>query len=373
MKKIYFVFLVTILATAVSYAQTYRSYVKSTNSDPAIENLFISNTNGGLANAGMLDNDKPVKLQFTLTNYSISGIVPAGSCRIMLTLGTKFTMATNLNDIQNLPLSNYFKWMLRQAPDSRQYILFGLLEHDLPAKFSADLSFMLMPSKLGSSTIVSQLLVSNEKNPNNTLSDENPNNNFASVSYTNVKPFDALFLKFSAQPRSCNIDLRWSVQDKNTVVKQFVIETSNDGVAFNSVQTIAAATNTESYSYLLEKIEKSTITVRIKAESEIGQFLYSENIFVENICNTGFAISAYPNPMPALVTELTLQAKTGIFNGKYSITLSSANGGEVKRFEETYSNQVQVKLKIGTLPAGIYFITLTGEDKKQSIVKLAKL
>jgi hypothetical protein len=242
----------------------------------------------------------------------------------------------------------------------------------LPARFSGKVSFMLVPSKVGSSTVVCQLLVSNEKNPDNTLSDNNPNNNSTSLGYTNVKPLDIKFTQFSAKPRSCMLDVNWSVLDNAKEAKQFVIETSEDGLTFVSVKTILASGGI-TYSYLLEKMANVAVTVRVKAETENGQYLYSEKIYNNTICNTGFDVSIYPNPVQTAVTEVALQAKAGIFNGKYSIRLTNAEGKELKRTEETLKNQVAFKIKTGVLPAGIYFVTLIGEDEKPIILKLLKL
>jgi Secretion system C-terminal sorting domain len=372
MKKIAFVLLITFVTAVSSYGQSYNRHVTSSASDPAIENLVISNPTDGFVNTDMLVSGSPVKIQFTVLNNDNDAIVPSGSCRIMLTLGSKFKLGTDLNNLQSLPLSSYFKWMLKQAPDSKQYILFGILYKDLPAKFSGKASFMLVPSKVGSSTVVCQLLVSNEKNPNNTLSDNNPNNNSTSLTYTNVKPLEIKFTQFSAKARSCMLDINWSVFDNAKEAKQFVIETSEDGLTFVPVKTILASGGI-SYGYLLDKMVNAAVTVRVKAETENGQYLYSEKIYNNNICNTGFDVSIYPNPVQAEVTEVALQAKAGIFNGKYSIRLTNAAGNELKRIEETLKNQVQFKIKTGILPAGIYFITLIGEDEKPIILKLLKL
>jgi Secretion system C-terminal sorting domain len=372
MKKISFVLLITFVTAVSSYGQSYNRHVKSSSSDPAIENLIISNPTDGFVNTDMLVSGSPVKVQFNILNNDNDVIVPAGSCRVMLTLGTKFKLANDLNSLQSLPLSNYFKWMLKQAPDSKQYILFGILYKDLPARFSGKVSFMLVPSKVGSSTVVCQLLVSNEKNPDNTLSDNNPNNNSTSLSYTNVKPLDIKFTQFAAKARSCMLDINWSILDNAKEAKQFVIETSEDGLTFVPVKTIIASGGT-SYGYLLEKTANAAVTVRVKAETENGQYLYSEKIYNNNICNTGFDLSIYPNPVQAEITEVALQAKAGIFNGKYSIRLTNAAGNELKRTEETFKNQVQFKIKTGFLPAGTYFVTLIGEDEKPIVLKILKL
>jgi Secretion system C-terminal sorting domain len=371
MKKIIFVLLITIVTAVSSYGQSYSRHIKSSASDPAIENLTISDPTNGSVNTDMLVSGSPVKVQFTVLNKENAAIVPAGSCRVMLTLGSKFKLATDLNNLQSLPLSNYFKWVLKQASDSRQYILLGILYNDLPANFSGNASFMLVPSKVGSSTLVCQLLVSNEKNSENILADNNPNNNSASLSYTNVKALEMKFTQFTAKPRSCVLDLNWSIYDKDKEAKLFVIEASEDGINFVPVKTILASGGV-SFGYMLDKIANSVVTVRVKAETENGQYLYSEKIYSNDICKTGFDVSIYPNPVPSEVTEVALQAKDGIFNGKYSVKLSNATGNELKQTEQTFNNQVKVNIKTGILPAGVYFVTLIGEDKKPIVLKLVK-
>jgi Secretion system C-terminal sorting domain len=371
MKKIIFVLLITIVTAVSSYGQSYSRHIKSSASDPAIENLTISDPTNGSVNTDMLVSGSPVKVQFTILNKENAAIVPAGSCRVMLTLGSKFKLATDLNNLQSLPLSNYFKWTLKQSPDSKQYIVFGILHKDLPASFAGNVSFMLVPSKVGSSTVVCQLLISNEKNPDNILSDNNPNNNSASLSYTNIKALNIKFIQFTAKPRSCMLDMNWSVLDNAKEAKQFVIEASENGVSFVPVKTIQASGGV-SYGYLLEKMENTAVTVRVKAETENGQYLYSETIYKNDICNSGFDVSVYPNPVPSEITELALQAKAGIFNGKYSIKITNSAGSEIKRFEQTYKNAIQIKIKTEFLITGIYFVTLVGEDGKHVILKFVK-
>lgn len=372
MKKISFVLLLTIVTAVSSYGQSYSRHIKSSASDPAIEDLKISNPTDGFVNTDMLVSGSPVKVQFNVLNKEAAAVVPSGSCRVMLTLGSKFVLGTDLNNLQSLPLSNYFKWVLKQAPDSKQYILLGILIKDLPASFSGKVSFILVPSKVGSSTIVCQLLVSNEKNSNITLADNNPNNNSAALSYTNVKALEMKFTQFTAKPRSCLLDINWSVLDNTKEAKQFVIEASEDGINFVPVKTILAS-NAVSYGYMLDKIANSSVTVRIKVETENGQYLYSEKIYSNDICRSGFDVSVLPNPVPSELTEVSLQAKAGLFNGKYRVRISNAAGKELKQTEETFNNQVKIKIKTGFLPAGVYFVTVIGQDEKPTVLKFVKL
>ncbi len=371
MKKIA-ILLFSTCASTMLFAQTYSRHIKSSASDPAIQDLAITAANGETINTDLLATNLPVKLQFTVLNNDAQTAIPAGSCRIMLSLGTKFTMLSNINNQQALPLNNYFKWKLSQATDSRQYVLYGFLYRDLPAGFSSKVSFNLVPSKAGSSTVVCQLMVSNEKNPNNILSDNNPNNNNVSLAYTNLKSPEIKFTAFSAVSRLCLLDVKWAIEDKKAEAKEFVIETSNDnGLSFQPAYTLSA-TGGASFGYLLEKAFKAAVTVRVKAVSENGLYVYSDNITKNDICNTAFEIAVAPNPVPAQVTEVVLVAKAGIFNGKYVVSIINAAGAEVKQLSISTSNQTNVKITTGQISPGVYFIKLADENGKSAVAKLVK-
>ncbi len=167
------------------------------------------------------------------------------------------------------------------------------------------------------------------------------------------------------------LDLYWAKYDKDKEAKQFIVVTSDDGQTFNIVKVIAASKGL-SYGYLLDKIINGTATVRIKVETEDGRYLYSVSIFNNNICDIGFDVSIYPNPIPANVSEVSLQAKARIFNGKFSIKITNSAGCEMKRLELKYKNAIQIKIKTGFLITGIYFVTLTGEDGKTVVLKFVK-
>ena len=366
--------LLTTVAAAVSMAQatkTYDSYRKSSYSDPAIENFRISDAeDNATLNTDLIDMGKTVKAQFTLLNEDAQQMIPAGSCRIVISLGSKFTVATDLQDAAKLPLSQYFKWSAKPAPGSGQYIITGILYNDLPAKFSGRVAFKLMPLKVGTSTAVCQLQITNERNTR-VLSDMNPNNNYASLSYTNVKPLDIKFIRFSSVARGCLLDLTWAIYDEDKAADKLVIETAADGINFTPVQTIPASGGA-AYGYMLDKLAASNLTVRIKAATDNGQYVYSEKIVNSNNCKPGFEAAIYPNPIAHEATEALVVAKAGIFNGRYSIKVTTASGTEVRRMDATYNNQVQVKVKTGLLAAGMYFVTLTGEDEKPISLKMVK-
>lgn len=369
MNRIFIILLTTITVSA--FAQGNRLKPVS-YSDPALSNLQLSDRSGRAVNTNMLKMGSAVKIQFTMANIDDRNEVPAGSCQLKITLGTKFSLETDMLNVQNLPLADYFHWKLMQMPNSKQYVITGELYRDLAPDFSGKVSFILLPDKVGTSTLVCQLMVSNHKNHNTILSDISPSNNYLSMSYTNVKPMNVKFISFDAQPHSCLVDLNWAIYDEDKVIRNYVIETSDNGIAFSPVQTVLS-TGRAVYNYLLDRVSNTSLTVRIKAEAENGQYVYSENVFATNICNDAFDISLYPNPVAPEISEVRLLAKAGIFNGKYSIRIRDVMGKEMKQVEATFNNQVEVKWNTGFLTAGTYFITVTAENGKAITVKLIKL
>ncbi|HEX2684414.1 MAG TPA: T9SS type A sorting domain-containing protein, partial [Ferruginibacter sp.] len=269
-------------------------------------------------------------------------------------------------------LRSYFNWVMKQSPTSKQYIITGTLHRDLPAKFAGKIAFMLMPNKAGTSTLVCQLLLSNDRNTSSVLSDQAPTNNYLSMSYTNVKPLDIKFIRFDAASKACMVDLNWAIYDETKQAKQFVVETSANGSTFTPVQTIPAG-QAIAYSQVLDKLQSQDLAVRIKVEAANGQYIYSDEKSAKVNCSQATEIFLYPNPVSAEVAELTLRAKNGVFNGRYEIRITDASGAEVKKLEATYTNEAQVKLKTGKLAAGIYTLILTGEDGQPVTVKMVRL
>ena len=371
MKRISIAIIIMFLAK-VGFAQSFHRFVKSSASDPAINELAVTQPTGEVMNPDNLVTGSPVKIQFTVANNETQAVVPAGSCRIMLSLGTKFKLLTDLTDPQVLPLTNYFKWMLKQSAGSGQYNLFGILYRDLPANFSQKVSFLVQPFKEGSSTAICQLLISNERNPDNTLSDNNPNNNVASLSYTNLKAPAIKVVNFTAKGHACTVPLNWMVEDQDNELKECIIETSDDGVVFHPFATPGSSSD-HSYGFVLRNLPGNTITVRIKAVAYNDLYVYSEQLSVKDICNTDFSFVVTPNPSDQRITEISLIAKEGIFNGKYALSITNSAGEEMKRIVLSYDNQSAVKLNVNGLKAGVYFIRMKAENGKEVIAKMIRL
>jgi hypothetical protein len=338
-------------------------------SEPALSNLrFVDGSNTSV-NTDLLQLGSRVRMEFTVRNNHALNAVPEGTAMIKITLGTKFRMADDPNMVL-LPLNDYFNWTVTAPTHGAQQIITGVLYKELPANFSQQMSLNLIPWTAGNSTATCQLLINND-NAVTVLSDLNPNNNALTQAYKNVKPTGIKFLQFSAWPHACSVDMNWSLFDESKMAKKFTIETSADGINYTAVKTIMA-TGAGSYNLLLEGINAKSVTVRVKVEAQDGSFVYSTPQLVSNLCSGRFEIGLFPNPVPRDVTELSIIARSGIFNGKYNFKIVDAAGKEIKVIEASYNNQVTVKVGTGMLPAGAYIVNVMGEDGNTVGLKFVK-
>lgn len=365
-------YLLVLMAAAALTAQGQQQRISNKPSycDPALSSLRFTDAQSASVNMNRLAIGSPVNMEFTLSNNDALNAVPQGTCQVKITLGSKFRLATDLTSL-NLPLREYINWSMAPAPRGTQQIITGELYRDLPPRFSGQVRFSLMPFMEGGSTTTCQVLVSNHNNDRIILSDLTPGNNYLSAAYKNAKPIGIKFTQFDATARGCALELNWAVFDDEKLARKYSIEVSYDGINFQPARTVLS-TGGNSYTILLEGLNRKEVTVRIKAETADGDFVYSGNVYKGNLCNGKFEIGLFPNPVATDVTEVMLQAKAGIFNGKYSIVMTDAMGKEVKRTEANYANQVQVSFKTGFITSGAYMLTVTGEDGVSTVVRFVK-
>lgn len=373
MKKILLVLMTGLMLQG--QAQQYPLYSKGMStvsySDPAVSNLQFT-ANDIATSPDRLPVGVPVKISFVISNNEPLNAVPAGGMQVKITLGSKFQLATGLNQLPRLPLSEYFHWDIVAAPRNSQLIITGELIQDLPARFSNTIDFSMLPMREGSSTITCQVMISNN-NPHVILSDIAPGNNYISRTYTNIKASGMKFLQFAAQAHNCAVDMNWLIADADKQAKRFIIETSGDGVNFMPVKTIIASGGS-SYSFMLDNVSSKNISVRVKAEVIGGGFVYSKPVLVANVCGgPKMEIILYPNPLTRDAQEITLTAKSGVFNGKYSLKLTDAAGKEISTKDATYNNQTEIKYNTGGITSGNYFITVVSEDGQSVSLPFVKV
>ncbi len=369
MKRLYFIILVFVTASASGQLARRNSV---SYCDPSVSNLLFTDKQNNPVNANKLTIGQLVKLRFLINNNNAQNTVPKGTCKLLITLGSHFSIAKNLSTPgQMQPLDDYFKWNCQPDDEGAQYVIIGELIRDLPARYSDNVFFDLISSKEGSSVLTCQVLISNHNNGNTVLSDVVPSNNFVFSSYVNTKPFGAKFEKLDAVPHGCTLDLNWKVVDAAKEAQKYKIEVSENGTDFTTVKTVPATGDLE-YKLMLDGLTGSTLYVRIKAEAATGQYVYSHIVYAEKICNPEVETALYPNPVPADTREVMLQAKTGIFNGKYQIILTDVTGKALRVMEANYTNQLQVKIDLSFLSAGTYYIRVKGEDGYTTGLKMVK-
>ena len=120
-----FLFLIAIFVSVFSNAQTL--------ADPAISHVGIITITGDPVEPSLLAQNDIVQLQMRIVNNNSSNIVPAGSMKLKIGLGSKAKVDPAFI-IANAPLSNYFNWTSTNSGD--QVEINGELIANLPANFS---------------------------------------------------------------------------------------------------------------------------------------------------------------------------------------------------------------------------------------------
>jgi hypothetical protein len=139
----------------------------------------------------------------------------------------------------------------------------------------------------------------------------------------------------------------------------FNIESSTDGVTFNTIGNLAAAGNsntTKSYVYADKLATSSVVYYRIKEVDKDGSASYS-NIIAVSLSGMNRALKVYPNPVTNLVN-----VETGT-PGSYVAELFTVDGKKVTSTQiATASGLVTVNIDRTNIPSGIYLLKLTGKS-----------
>lgn len=152
----------------------------SITADPQLGTPSFVNEVGFAVNANAITADEIISLKIPVNNNNNGKIIPAGSCKIKVGLGSKLMLDPVFN-INNAALSNYFKWT--SSTNGGQVELVGELINPLPANVTdVNVTFKVKASAEGTSTVTANFLITNH-NTAAVLSDENGANNSSSVAY----------------------------------------------------------------------------------------------------------------------------------------------------------------------------------------------
>lgn len=157
--------------------------------DPKLASIQLANLSGQSLDASNLQADQIVKMKLPLSIDNHGKMLPAGSCKIKISLGSKLMVAPGF-DLMSAGLSSYFRWTATEF--GGQYQITGELVNALPVSVTAvDLTFSLKVKEEGNSAITANFLITNH-NTTTVLSDENGANNASALAYkiASVVPVD---------------------------------------------------------------------------------------------------------------------------------------------------------------------------------------
>ncbi len=354
-----------LVATLMAFT-VQRAASQAVFADPGVSQMDITNLSGTSLNANLLPVNQVVLLKIPVFNSNQQNAVPAGSMFWKIGLGSKMVADPEFV-LANAPLNQYFAW--QGGMNAGQYEIVGELIAPLPPDFFGMAEFRVKPSVLGTSTITTNFLITNH-NTTQILSDESPLNNFASLQYTVVNtggPLPVNFYEVKVQKKGCNIHVTWGSQNEVNL-NRFELEASTNGVNYSTVASVAAAgrQNYASQFALVDDLRATNLMVRIKAVDHDGSFMYSETKSISGLCDNKLLFNIYPNPVTDQV--LMLKATSGLFNGRYNISILDLQGRLLSRREMLIQNQTQFSYDLGKISRGKYILRVALADGSQPTV-----
>lgn len=158
--------------------------------DPKLESLELVDANGKKVDQQYIMPGQTISLRLPVSSLNHGNILPAGSCKIKINLGSKMELEPGF-DLNDVNLDRYFHWTSSTTSGSE---IDGELVAPLPASFKAlNLTFKVRGTVEGVSTITANFLITNHKTTV-IMSDEDGSNNVASLRYTVTKKAQPLAL-----------------------------------------------------------------------------------------------------------------------------------------------------------------------------------
>ena len=172
-------------------------------------------------------------------------------------------------------------------------------------------------------------------------------------------PLPVNFLRFDVKPDEGILLLNWSVEDLGNV-KQYIVERSSAGMAFEPIATIAAGT-ASTYSYRDRSAMKNILyQYRIKETDFDGRHVYSPIRTGLLSSRQQFDFILAPNPVSK---NRPLQLVFTQAPGMVSVQVTAADGRVViNRQAQPVAGQ-SLDLSVATLSAGTYFVRIIYQDK----------
>jgi hypothetical protein len=178
-------------------------------------------------------------------------------------------------------------------------------------------------------------------------------------------------LSFTGKSIDNKVKLNWTTSSE-TNNDYFSIEKSTDGITYNLLGTVKGAGNSNiKLNYEFEDIapELGVNYYKLKQTDFDGKFEYF-NIITVSIENTTAAMTASPNPF---IDEIKIKYNSSV-SGVVEIILYDLNGNIVKKSQQEVSkgSNVFVCSDFKTVPAGVYLLGITQDNKSTAVIKMIK-
>jgi hypothetical protein len=335
--------------------------------DPALREIRVTDLAGNQINENFIQPGQLVKLVIPVVSINQNSLLPKGSCKIKIGLGSKLILDPAF-DLTTVNSGNYFTWSVTSAGGQSQ--LTGELTSSIPANFQEiEVAFKVKGNVLGHSTITANFLITNH-NTTTILSDSDGSNNAAFLKYAvtnNTAPNPVTNIDELVKS-NCVLKVNFST-DHEININSYQIEVSKNGTDYVKVNDVNAA-NLASYSALIslpQALQAPVVYLRIKSLLSTGSFLYSNAKSISGICSDKWLIDMYPNPVKAN-GDITIRALEGSFDGKYTLTLLDMSGRILGITQKELNNVSYFTYKFGTYAAGKYMIKLVSADGVQSVL-----
>ncbi len=336
-----------------------------TTADPALEPMKITTLNNTDITVMQIPQNSILILKVPILNKNLINLLPGGSCKIKIGLGSKIILDPSFN-LNTVNTSNYFNWTSINAGGEVQ--ITGDLFAPLPTNFNDTAFFNIKGIILGNSTVRTNFLVTNH-NTNTILSDEDGANNTASFSYTIIAPssLPLTLINFNAVVDNCTNKLRWASENE-TNTNYFSIEKSVNGIDWFKIGTINAQGNSIirlNYSFIDNDVQsvQGKFLYRLKMVDKDNSFKYSDVIMVLNNCQK-LQMIIYPNP---------------VINNSINFSISGFSKNIISVLKSVSGEIISIKncangsnlLDVTKLANGIYILTVSDKDgntKQQKVV-----
>ncbi len=164
---------------------------------------------------------------------------------------------------------------------------------------------------------------------------------------------------FSVTANKCSANINWRTEDESDL-KNYEIQTSNDGVIFKTVETILPK-NSRNYSFEY-KAPSGKSFYRLKLNEKDNTFSYSKIIPVTISCDN-ISVSVYPNPASD-VLHVNINS-----NALNRVVITNAAGKNISTgILQNGDNSINIK----NLPKGMYIVKILN-DVDTKVYRITKL